>query len=387
VELTLFLDHDCNLRCSYCYGGRKFSRPMPVETMERAVDLALSDGPDDLGISFFGGEPLLHLDLVEATVAYAEAAARRGPRSTRLCFGMNTNGTRIDERVLAVLAPPQAVADGGGRRFDTFVSLDGPPSVHDPHRSGSHPDVVAGLASLRRRGIPYTLVAVVRPDTAGRLGDSLQALLDEQPCAVTLTPDLEAPWTEGSVAELRAGLRSLGEVWTDAFRHGRFVPVEPLHTKILSHLHGCLPCTARCTWAGQAFAVAPSGRIYPCGQMIGDDTRDDLVVGTVETGLSRAKLAELRRQKDRVEETCDPCALRCRCQSYCGCRHWALTGELGRINATLCEIEEAFVVAGDHVASTLQAEACPSFLAAYYQQRYLQGAGSLLTRLRRPHKA
>jgi uncharacterized protein len=85
-----------------------------------------------------------------------------------------------------------------------------------------------------------------------------------------------------------------------------------------------------------------------------------------------------------VEETCAPCALRERCQSHCGCRHVALTGELGRINQALCEIEESFILAADEVARLLVAEGCPAFLDTYYRKRYLPAAGSTLTRLRRP---
>ena len=40
MELTLFVDHQCNLRCKYCYNGEKFPRRMSLETMHKAVDLA-----------------------------------------------------------------------------------------------------------------------------------------------------------------------------------------------------------------------------------------------------------------------------------------------------------------------------------------------------------
>ena len=40
MELTLVLDHHCNLRCTYCYAGDKFSRRMSEATMRRAIDLA-----------------------------------------------------------------------------------------------------------------------------------------------------------------------------------------------------------------------------------------------------------------------------------------------------------------------------------------------------------
>jgi len=67
-----------------------------------------------------------------------------------------------------------------------------------------------------------------------------------------------------------------------------------------------------------------------------------------------------------------------------GCRHWALTGELGRINATLCELEESFIAAADRAAATLMAEGCASFVATYYRQRYTRSIGSTVTRVEPP---
>jgi hypothetical protein len=91
----------------------------------------------------------------------------------------------------------------------------------------------------------------------------------------------------------------------------------------------------------------------------------------------------LQKAKDRVEETCAPCALRDRCQSHCGCRHVALTGELGLINQALCEIEESFILAADEVARVLTAERCPAFIDAYYRRQHRPAAGSTLTSLRK----
>jgi uncharacterized protein len=240
------------------------------------------------------------------------------------------------------------------------------------------------LRKLRGTSVAFRLVAVVRPDTAPRLGEVVRTLLDLQPAQATLTPDFRAPWTEESVAGLRTGLHDAGKVWMEAFRGGRALPLEPLRGKILTHLKEGIPCPERCTLAGRAFAVAPTGRLYPCAQMIGEDDDGDLVIGTLDSGFDEKRLAELQKAKDRVEETCAPCALRERCQSHCGCRHVALTGELGRINQALCEIEESFILAADEVARVLIAERCPAFLETYYCKQYRPAAGSVLTRLRRP---
>jgi uncharacterized protein len=380
VELTLFLDHACNLRCTYCYNGEKFSRPMPVGTMKAAVQLALDQRPSNLDVAFFGGEPLLHPDLVAKTIAYVEEATASLQPRPRLRYVMNTNGTILDDGILAMLAPPHP--------FTVYVSLDGPTAVHDLHRrdqdrQGSFATIIGNLKRMRAAGVRWCPVAVVRPESAKHLGDVVRFLLEQDTGLVMLTPDLRAPWTEDSIADLHAGLRDAGEVWKAAFRRGRAVMLEPLHGKILTHLKEGIPCPERCTLAGRSFAVAPSGRLYACGQMIGEDRDHHLVIGTVEAGFDRARLAELQRQKDRVEATCADCALRERCQSHCGCRHLALTGELGTINQALCDQEESFILAADEVASTLVAEACPSFIEAYYRTPYRPSEGATLTRLRR----
>ena len=90
-------------------------------------------------------------------------------------------------------------------------------------------------------------------------------------------------------------------MWAGCFRRGRPIIVEPLHTKILTHLYGGLPCPARCSLAGEAVAVAPSGRLYPCAQMIAEDEGDTLVIGTAFAGLDRNKLAKLLHAIHRLD--------------------------------------------------------------------------------------
>ncbi len=380
LELTLFVDHQCNLRCTYCYNGEKFTRRMPLETAERAVDLALRKPVRHLDLAFFGGEPLLHLDLLQQTTAHAERAIAALPEprpSLRLI--VNTNGTRWTPAALDWLAPP--------RLATVFVSVDGPRDVHDRHRvdaqgGGTFDRVLAGLAALRERGIAFQVLAVVSVATASRLGETLELLLGLGASKVNLSVNYRDAWTDQACAELTLGLRAAGDLWMDHFRSGQTLPVDPFHTKILTHLKGGIPCPSRCLLGGHELTVTPAGRIYPCAQMVGEDTRDDLVIGDVESGVDPERTAALQRAKDRVEEVCAPCGIRDRCQSHCGCRHLALSGSLGEITATLCETESAFIEAADRVAETLFNEQCKTFLDYYYRRPWTAATGSQLTQLR-----
>lgn len=377
MELTLFLDHQCNLRCSYCYNGEKFTRRMTRPVIERAIDLGF-ERDRQLDVSFFGGEPLLRLDLMRAAIEYAEQQA--GPDRPPPRFIVNTNATLISDEALELMAAP--------RQVSVFLSVDGPRELHDQHRvnaagRGSYDDVMAGIARLREAGIRFQIVCVVNPQTADRLGDTLEALLPLGAAKVNFSPNFRADWTEAGVSALRAGLAAAGDLWMDAFRAGRSVPVDPLHTKILGHLRQGVPCPIRCQLAGRELAVSPAGRLYPCAQMIGEDIADELVIGDVELGVNDGAVARLQREKEQVEQTCQGCDLRGRCQSQCGCRHVALTGRLGEITEALCELEAAFIDEADRVAETLFAEQCPAFLSFYYQQPWQAAEGAQITRLRR----
>jgi uncharacterized protein len=301
---------------------------------------------------------------------------------------LNTNGTLLDEprsrAMLDALRKPRLSA--------AFVSIDGPREVHDGHRvdaagRGSFDRAMRGVDRLREAGVPVQLVAVASKQTARHLGDTLRTLLPLGATRISIAPNFRDDWTERDLDGLRAGLRALGDAWIERFRAGEAVAVEPLHAKILSHLKGGMPCPSRCTLGGEELAVAPSGRLYPCAQMVGEDDHDDLVIGDVlREGLDRPKVGAMQAAKENVEETCASCALRDRCQSHCGCRHVALTGKLGEITAVLCEIEAAMIAEADRVAEVLYEEQCPAFLKFYYERQWRATSGQL-TQLRRARGA
>jgi uncharacterized protein len=385
VEACLFVDHLCNLACRYCYNGEHFSRPMSMQTAQKAVERALGVRPPHLDVSFFGGEPLLRVSWIKDVVAYTERRAQEmGAAAPPLRFVMNTNATALDEEALDLMAPP--------RPFAGFVSLDGDRETHDRNRvssggAGSYDKVVAGIRRLADRRIPYELVAVVGIDSARALGKTVRALAELAPRRIVLSPNFRDAWTDEALYDLRAGLADVASFWIERFRAGAIVRIDPLQTKILTHLHGGMPCPARCVLGQSEWTVAPSGNLYACAQMVGEDDREDLVIGHVDRGFDTTKIAALQADKNRVETTCAPCELRDRCQSHCGCRHLGLTGRLGEINAVLCETESAFLSAADHVAETLYAERCPAFVHHFYERKWTAQPGAVLSQLRRSRDA
>jgi len=198
------------------------------------------------------------------------------------------------------------------------------------------------------------------PPTVHRLGDVVRELLGLNCDRIILSPNYRATWDEQQLAAAAGGLREAS---------------------------GGSACTARCQLAGREFAVAPSGNLYTCAQIVGEDRNPDLIIGHVERGFDADAIALLQQSKERVDDICVDCALRSRCDSHCGCKHVALTGEMGKITGVLCEIEEQFITAADHVGDTLHAEACDAFLHLFYRQRWEPAQGAELISLRRSRGA
>lgn len=163
--LTLELTQECNLRCEYCcYGDhypqlRNYSKvTMSLETAKSAIEHYLSRRPQKCRVGFYGGEPLLELELLKEIVLFAEEHARRCGLEAE--FNMTTNGTLLTDEIIHFLAK---------HRFNVLISLDGPKEVHDRYRvfrNGRHPEDRRGSYDVVMNAVER--FAELYPDYPGR---------------------------------------------------------------------------------------------------------------------------------------------------------------------------------------------------------------------------
>lgn len=353
--------------------------------MRKAAALALAQNTGWLSVTLFGGEPLMRPSILEIVERAVHDARLAYGRPVELRWLLDTNGTLLSERVLEWLAPPKPAK--------VFVSLDGVPAAHDANRSdaggnGTHAQVVEGIERLRLRQIPFEIVAVVDPNSVQHLGESLAFLLTLGADRLKFQANLRANWAPAAVDAFCHHAKDAATVWANEFRQGRRPMVEPFHSKVLSHLFGGLHRPSRCQLATREFAVAPSGRIYPCAEMVGQDNRLDLVVGEVSTGFDQARILTLRDQAQKAVESCAGCALSNRCLNSCACHQLASAGQLGQATATLCDLEAGWIDATDSLAEQLVLENCQQFVEFYYEGTWsvaasASTAGESLVQIRR----
>jgi len=357
VDVTLVLTHDCNLGCGYCYAGAKLNRPMPAGIVERSLDLAFSDDPEALQVSFFGGEPLLCWDRLEA--AAVEARRRAEARGARLSMCVTTNGTLLTEERAARLD-----------ELGVYVglSIDGVREAHDTGRprmggGSSFDDVHRGLEVLLRRGTPFETISVVTPANVRWLGESVRWLLEIGVPRIGLNPCYEAYFSDEELAAYGRGLEEAADAMTDCYRRGRIVSLPVFDNKIMAALKGGLAKTDKCSLGETTVAVAPSGNIYPCERVVAEDEDHRWVTGHVSTGIRvRGEACE----RGPVNPECVDCGERWRCASFCACANYAETGRTDVAGGTQCWHERQTAALADRIAETLFAERNGPFLAWFY---------------------
>ncbi len=361
MELSLFLNHRCNLRCRYCYTGRKVHRPMPAATARRAVDLGLRMADRGfLLLAFFGGEPLLEVPRMTEALGYARR--RCAERGLRLFTQVATNGTVLNDEILALL-----------RAFDfqVQVSLDGCPEAQDATRRfrngrSSQGRVERNLLALLRAGFQVRLVAVIDPANVAFLGQSFDYLMDLGLTYIHFSPNYLGAWDEAACEAFELALQDLGRRYKARLRAGQDVRLDPLNGKIVTHLNRGYKEKNLCQFGQQEICVAPSGRIYPCDRLVCEDDDPQVCIGDLQRGIDTARRDELVRRKNTPDAECQACALRPRCMHWCGCANYETTGDTGQVSPVVCWFERSFLAAADAIAGELFAEQTPAFLRRFY---------------------
>ncbi|MBV9109727.1 MAG: radical SAM protein [Gemmatimonadetes bacterium] len=147
LQFILLASEDCNFRCVYCY--ERFERgTMDAPTREgikRLVE-ARAPGLRDLGVSWFGGEPLYGWEAIEDLEPYLNrVAAEHGIRFSQ---HMTTNAYLLtEERATRLL-------DWGCNQYQ--ITIDGLPEEHDCKRVGrdgspTYDVILENLRSLAAR--------------------------------------------------------------------------------------------------------------------------------------------------------------------------------------------------------------------------------------------
>ncbi len=363
MRVSLFLNHACNLACRYCYNGEHFSRSMPWEVAKAGVELAIDQPGSKHRISFFGGEPLLEMDMIRRVMDYCRQ--RQDETGGELYHLVVTNGVLLDQAKLDYFL-----------EHDVYVamSIDGCRAAHEATRcfadgSSSYDRVTQNARRLLAAKPSNKVIAVIDPLNVDHLGDSFDALLDLGARNMSMNVNYEGSWEEPERDRFLVALRDLGDRYIAAYRGGKAFTLNMFDSKIVTHLKLGYANSDRCDFGCEEVAVSPRGRLYPCDRLVGMDDRDDVIIGDVFEGIDPVRRDKLIAEKNEILDDCADCAVGHRCMHWCGCVNHAMTGSVGGVSGLLCWFEQRMIEESDRVASVLFQEENPGFIRRFYAPR------------------
>lgn len=265
--LILAVTSRCNLRCGYCYlAAGEDGLDMTDAVLDQALDLA-GNSSQPCHIQITGGEPTLVPDKI-ARIAERSRLMRARPH-----LAIQTNATLLTRDMVQLFKEYE---------FQIGVSLDGPPEIQDVQR-GMASETLRGLKLLESEHVPFRVTTVVTKDNVLSL-DKLALLLAGFTNSRGIGLDLLV--SKGRAAtgfsrppsseELRRGVSGLASTLA-LINKRRSTPLRLRELDLLCGSGGDRPFCRAAT--GQSLAVRPDGRLYPCGQTMGDP---HFFMGTVE---------------------------------------------------------------------------------------------------------
>jgi len=336
-HVTWFITSKCNLSCEYCFTAfeSKFPREdSNLETGKAIVDfLLMNSAVQNVGLSFFGGEPLLKFDLLQQVVEYAQQRGKLARK--RFNFSITTNGTLIDEEKIDWFKQkgitPLLSMDGLPHEGNKRIFHDGKPS--------------AGLAlekalMLLDAGMQPTIRWSLHPDGLDNLYSDTKELIRLGFNVLAVDPVYEAEWTDADKKKYEDELSKVAKLYLQTLRQGRNIVFKPIDdaTRLFAVDE---KQKSRCGTATGGIGVDMAGRIYPCHRFV---TRMGPVLGDVFSGWNEAALQQAQcwdvAKVHPEKGSCRDCPINLRCPGGgCICVNLDVCGDVYTSPNLYCELQ------------------------------------------------
>ncbi len=339
--LCLHVAHTCNLNCEYCFASQgKYHGEralMSLETGKRALDFLIENSGTrrNLEVDFFGGEPLMNLEVVKELVAYAREIEKIHNKNFR--FTLTTNGILIDDDVIDFCNKEMS---------NVVLSLDGRKEVHDRLRKdyqgrGSYDIIVPKFQEfVRRRGDKsyyirgtFTHANTDFTNDIFHMADLGFKELSMEP--VVCAPDDKSALTKEDLPLLFEQYEILAKEMLKRQKEGNGFT---FYHYMLDLTHG--PCIYKrisgCGSGTEYMAVTPSGELYPCHQFVGDKK---YLLGNIYDGVTNKEIQnEFKLCNAYARKECADCWAKLYCSGGCAANSYHASGKITGIYEYGCEL-------------------------------------------------
>jgi uncharacterized protein len=329
----------CNFKCKYCYAyeGTYGEKPMSIDksiisaTVDyttkkmKELDKNLAKKEIEVGVVFFGGEPILHLEGLKFLIEKMRTNISFLNKKSRAVFKplviINTNGSLLTNRIIDFLKENKDI-------IEVVVSFDG--LHHDKYRLSQNNEptsipVITGIKALKKEGIKFSITCCEPPDEIEDIDKNIKYITN----LFGKDTEINISFIRGSISSVkkktaypgvleskytRRALEVFGDKVAELIREGYNVYVKRFINRVSEG--GYL---WRCPAALYEFCVYLDGSVYPCHNFVDDKFKLGKITDKEFDPIKNKKIIELFKSRDINKIGCKDCIFQTLCLSSFDC--------------------------------------------------------------------
>lgn len=359
MEYIIHLTEKCNLKCTYCYENKR-NRDILFEDIKNLIDYEISRNEKYSIIIFYGGEPLLHKNIIKRTIDYINSKECK----TDFYYGITTNGTLLDDDFIKYMKENKFVS--------IAYSIDGMKETQDLNRKtadgkGSFEIVEKNARKLLSSFDEVVAMSVITRNNLSNLHKNVEYLMELGFKYINLLFDYSQDWQDEDLDEIKEQYNKIAKIYANKILQECDIEIPLIDDKIRTYIKDEYNCNEDCKFGIKTVNIGTDGNFYPCMQFVNNK---DFIIGNCKDGIDINSRINLMKNAMKENETCKNCSIRKRCKHLCSCRNYVLTNDINELSPIICETERILIEVSDKMAENLYKQNLNLFIQKYYNKDY-----------------
>jgi len=334
-SLFLIVTRKCNLRCTYCFYSNNNSLSLSKAiSMNENVAIKAIDTFSKLTksnkatITFYGGEPLLNLPVINSSVKYARKLQEKGKLGEQLKFIVNTNGTLVNEEFIDLALK---------ENIEVQISIDGFKETHDCCRvtrggQGSFDKVIRNIKKMARLGVNVVPMITVTENNMDELPKFIEWL-----CVHTKIKTYNMNILMATTGDCRLDYpsRAAKAMWIANNISSKYGVYDNGFVSQVERFSGPKICGSGCGAIGRKITVFPEGEVHTCQAL---EKARIAFMGDLSTIEEDNEIMQIWRERSRFKnENCLKCPVLGACDYGCAAGSFHFHGSIMTNDPNHCQ--------------------------------------------------
>lgn len=361
MNYILHLTDDCNLNCKYCYEKDKYKHnKLSFENIKIVIDNEVKQKSKFVGISFYGGEPLLEKETIYKTIEYIKKLKCK----TKFGFGITTNGVLLNDDFINLMKDNNFLSIG--------YSIDGKKETQNLNRltinnQGTFDSVEKNAIKLLKVFKNAVAMVVVTKNNIKQLTENVDYLINLGFKTINLQFDFFANWEDKDLITIEESYNKLADLYIKKILNEENINIIMFDEKIKTYIKEDYNCNDDCQLGIKSINIGDDGNFYPCVQFVG---AEKYIIGNCKEGLDIEKRNDLIQQSHKELDICKDCKIKKRCKHLCCCKNFKTTNDINTVSPLTCETERIVISIADRIATKLYNENSKLFIQKFYNDNY-----------------